>query len=134
MKGAAPRWGPPLLWAAAVFAVSSRSSLPHLPSLLGWDKLQHASAYVVGGALLARATGGGRRGVLAALALGSLYGASDEIHQLFVPNRSSDPVDWVADTLGVLIGIGAWRLYLHHRGRRASRRAAADVNAAAIHP
>ena len=30
----------------------------------------------------------------------ALYGAADEIHQRFVPNRSCDVLDWLADTLG----------------------------------
>ena len=133
MNRFAVRWGPALLWAAAVFAVSSQPTLPHLPSVLDWDKLQHAGAYAVGGLLLARALGRGGRGALLAAALGSLYGASDEVHQLFVRNRSSDPVDWIADTLGVLAGVALWRLVHHHSARRASRRVP-DVHAAATNP
>lgn len=34
-----------------------------------------------------------------------LYGASDEIHQYFVPNRSCEFYDWVADIAGALIGL-----------------------------
>jgi VanZ family protein len=134
VNGFTARWGPPLLWAAAVFAASSRTTLPELPSVLGWDKLQHSAAYAVGGLLLARAAGRGWRGALLAAALGSLYGASDEVHQLFVRNRSSDPVDWAADTLGVLAGVALWHLYRNHSARRASRRAATDVRAAATNP
>ena len=129
MNGFARRWGPPLLWAAAVFTLSSQPTLPHLPSVLDWDKLQHCAAYAVGGLLLARALGRDGRWALLAVALGSLYGASDEVHQLFVRNRSSDPVDWVADTLGVLAGVAIWRFYLNHSARRESRRAP-DVHAA----
>ena len=116
------RWGPALLWAAAVFAVSSRPTLPHLPSVLGWDKLQHCAAYAVGGALVARALGGGRREAVLAVLLGVLYGASDEVHQLFVPNRNSDVVDLLADTLGVMAGVGLWhfRLHLHPARPRAA--------------
>lgn len=32
-----------------------------------------------------------------------IYGASDEIHQYFVPNRSSELQDWLADIAGILI-------------------------------
>ncbi len=135
MKAFALRWGPALLWAAAVFISSSRPTLPQLPSVLGWDKLQHSAAYAVGGLLIARALGRGGRAALLAMVLGTLYGASDEVHQLFVRNRSSDLVDWVADTLGVLAGVALWRLYLHRSERRALRRAATtDVHAAATHP
>lgn len=39
---------------------------------------------------------------IGAVVLASLYGASDEFHQLFVPTRSSDPMDWLVDTLAAL--------------------------------
>jgi VanZ family protein len=39
-----------------------------------------------------------------------LYGATDEVHQAFVPFRTSTWSDWLADTAGALIGaIGSWR-------------------------
>jgi VanZ family protein len=71
----------------------------------------------VGGALIARALGGGRREAVLAVLLGILYGASDEVHQLFVPNRSSDVVDLLADTLGVMAGAGLWHFYHHLHAR-----------------
>ncbi len=55
------------------------------------------------------------RAALLALALASLYGASDELHQAFVPTRSCDPRDWLADTLGAGLGallfaaLASWR-------------------------
>lgn len=30
----------------------------------------------------------------------SLYGVSDEVHQFFVIGRSTDVLDWLADTIG----------------------------------
>ncbi len=36
--------------------------------------------------------------------VGILYGASDEIHQMFVPMREASSLDWAADTLGVMAG------------------------------
>jgi hypothetical protein len=36
--------------------------------------------------------------------IGSAYGAIDEFHQYFVPGRSCDVWDWLADTLGALLG------------------------------
>jgi VanZ family protein len=35
----------------------------------------------------------------------STYGALDELHQLFIPGRSCDILDWTADTVGVIIGV-----------------------------
>ncbi len=36
----------------------------------------------------------------------SMYGALDEIHQIFVPNRSSEFLDWLADFFGTITGVG----------------------------
>jgi len=117
------RWWPALLWAAAIFFVSSRSKLPELPpGLLSWDKLHHCAAYAVGGAALAYARRARPAGPWpwAAALLGSLYGVSDEVHQLFVPGRNSDWHDWLADTVGVLAGIFLYRTFLTWHGRRAA--------------
>ncbi|MBL8015858.1 MAG: VanZ family protein [Ignavibacteria bacterium] len=41
-----------------------------------------------------------------------LYGASDEIHQYFVPNRSSELQDWLADIAGTIIMLLLIKLFL----------------------
>lgn len=121
MSGRLARWVPALLWAAAIFTLSAQPRLVALPWVFGWDKLQHCAAYAIGGAALGHALRARAAGPWpwAAAALGSLYGVSDEIHQYFVPGRSSDWRDWVADTLGVLAGIFLYRTYLAWQGRRA---------------
>jgi VanZ family protein len=35
----------------------------------------------------------------------SSYAALDELHQLFIPGRTCDILDWTADTIGVTIGV-----------------------------
>jgi MYXO-CTERM domain-containing protein len=43
----------------------------------------------------------------------SFYGASDEVHQSFVPGRDSDVLDWRADTIGGAAAAGlllAWAI------------------------
>lgn len=42
--------------------------------------------------------------LVGAVALASLYGVTDELHQLFVPGRMCDPADWLTDTLGATLG------------------------------
>jgi len=98
---------PVLAWAALIFALSS---VPDLGTGLGgWDlalrKLAHAAEYAVLGALLVRATG---RGGLA-FALGTLYAASDELHQTFVPGRMGSPLDVAIDAVGVACGVVLWQ-------------------------
>ena len=41
---------------------------------------------------------------LVVLAVGCLYGATDEWHQALVPNRVPAFDDWVADVVGVVVG------------------------------
>ena len=101
-------WGPAVLWAAVLFLLSAQSD-PLGSSFLDWipagDKLAHFALYAVLGALLAR--GRVRDGSLphpAVLALGALYGASDEWHQSFVPGREVSALDWSADVCGLAAG------------------------------
>lgn len=110
-------WGPLALYAGAIFVLSS---LPHPPvPAMAWlhsDKVLHAIEYAGFGGLLARALALGGRGlsargaVVAAVGLGALYGASDELHQAFVPNRTADPFDWMADVTGAAAGALLYRL------------------------
>ena len=101
-------WLPPLLWAGVIlFATSVPSSL--VPRQLGpYDKVVHFTMYAVLAALVTVAVL--RRGALArwllvtALAV-SAFGAADEWHQQFIPGRSMDVRDWVADSLGGVTGV-----------------------------
>lgn len=45
----------------------------------------------------------------------SLYGLSDEIHQAFVPNRSCDALDLMADMAGALTAIIAYRYFKYYQ-------------------
>ena len=96
-------WGPVVLWAAAIFAVSS---IPSLATGLGaWDlvlrKLAHLAEFAILGALLVRALGREP----AAIVVGSSYAVTDEIHQALVAGRHGSPVDWLIDTVGVVSGV-----------------------------
>src|SRR3954462_150661 len=61
----------------------------------GFDKLVHFTVYSVITALLWRGTCG--RAPLAVLAAVVAFGAFDEIHQIFLPSRSAELLDFVAD-------------------------------------
>ena len=108
-------WGPPLVYMAVIFTLSSLSNpLPEITTRV-WDKLLHAIEYGGLAVLLARAFGREgvalRRAAVWALLGASLYGASDEFHQAFVPGRDSTPRDWAADTVGGGIGAAAFAVF-----------------------
>ncbi|MFA7387184.1 MAG: VanZ family protein [Thiohalobacteraceae bacterium] len=97
-------------WMATLFVLSSQST-PELDlGFSGQDKLLHLGAYgLLGlfciGALPRHADGGySLRQVALAAAVAALYGLSDEWHQSFVPGRSADLLDLVADAAGGLLG------------------------------
>ena len=116
---------PALLIAAFIWFLSSQSILPQPKGILGWDKLQHLLVYAV----LAAAAGlwptgafWGRRPALALLLTAlaaSAYGATDEVHQYFVPGRNCNVWDWIADTLGAIIGASAMAVLWRPRGAAA---------------
>jgi VanZ family protein len=57
------------------------------------------------------------------LASGILLGCLDEIHQYFVPNRSFEVLDMVADSLGILIGLAAFYYFSRtNRGKVLTQR------------
>lgn len=102
---AAPAWAPVLAYMAIIFALSAMPDLPVGPLFAGFDKLEHAVIYA-GLALLAFRGAvllplAGRPGpYIQSLLLVALYGASDEYHQKFVPGRTADAADLLADILG----------------------------------
>ena len=104
-------WAPACTYMAVLFFASSVPG-DDLPGHM-WDKLEHLLAYAVLGILFLLPLCGGRlvqmRGATAAMAvlLATLYGAFDEVHQAFTPDRSPDVRDLVADCLGATLGVAA---------------------------
>lgn len=121
-------WLPLLAYAGLIFGLSSipGDGFPpvHLEGSLiprviaeNPDKILHVVIYAILGWLTLRAV---RMGSTLAFAeiytflLVSTYGATDELHQFFVPKRSCDLWDWVADSVGGFIAILILsRLYAH---------------------
>jgi VanZ family protein len=93
-----------------IFAASSIPDLRNLPGGMS-DKSGHGIAYGILGAVLIRALAGGRlagvtwrRAGLTVL-LATLYGVTDEVHQAFVPGRSPDRLDVLADCIGATFAV-----------------------------
>lgn len=105
-------WGPVVLQMAIIFTASSIPDLGPLPAGIS-DESGHSIGYALLGALLLRALAGGRLGgvtrsrVLASIGLATFYGVSDEFHQSFVPGRSPDVHDVLADFIGAALAVGA---------------------------
>jgi VanZ family protein len=115
-----------LSWAALIYWLSSQPNpLPFVPrGFLTNDKLLHAGAYALLAALVRGALAGTRLGPRSALLLavvaGTAYGASDEWHQVHVPNRSPEASDLAADAVGAVAGAAYASVVLRRRHTRAS--------------
>jgi VanZ family protein len=104
-------WAPAAALMALIFIASSSPDPGGVPKVV-WDKAIHLSIYGALGLLTLRALVDGRiqkitlGHAIAAFVLTTLYGVSDEFHQSFVPGRTPDVMDVVADAVGAAIGIG----------------------------
>ena len=116
------RWPAVLLWATAIFYLSSRSRplgrhWPSRPSALA-----HVFEFAVLAALLHRALAADprrrQRAVAPAFVLTALYAASDEVHQLFVSERTATPAEYGLDLLGASLGLAVRRWWARWTSRR----------------
>ena len=95
----------------AIFYVSSLSD-PPLPS--GTDKPLHGLAYLGLALVVVRAVVGGLPGQIdmwgatTAILITVGYAVTDEVHQMFVPGRSAEVYDLLADAGGAIAGTVAW--------------------------
>jgi VanZ family protein len=114
-------WLPVAAYMAVIFVLSS---IPNPPTVSqpGSDKLLHVLLYGGLAAFVVRAVAGGfdrpvtMRTVIVAVVVSALYGASDEVHQHFVPARQMDAWDLAADSVGA--AASALALYAAHVFRR----------------
>jgi VanZ family protein len=117
-------WGPVVLVLALIFWFSAMPD-PGTPPGGMSDKSAHFIAYAaLGGSLIralasGRASGVTRRRLLVAMLLATLYGVSDELHQHFVPGRTPDWLDVLADAAGAVAGaLGmAAAMWIYDRAR-----------------
>ncbi len=110
-------WAPVVAYMAAIFYASSLSVVPGLVGSWFSDTFLHMAAY--GGLALCslRALARGRWAgvsmgvVIGAWLVATLYGVSDEWHQMHVRGRTSEFRDLVNDAAGALAAVGvagAW--------------------------
>jgi VanZ family protein len=78
--------------------------------------------------------GRGLRGALAAVLITTALGLLDELHQAFVPERSPDARDLLADALGASLFASAYHAWLSLRARRLRARSPAPPAPADLSP
>jgi len=92
----------------------SATSIPadSVPATGVSDKIEHFLAYFILTILLAgtlcfqnKFTNLKKHYLSGTLVISIVYGAIDELHQLLVPGRSCELLDWLSDVGGVMLGI-----------------------------
>ncbi|MBP7967580.1 VanZ family protein [Candidatus Woesebacteria bacterium] len=104
-------WLPPILWMSLIFTLSSRQriSVSDINSVnFIFFKSLHIIEYAILFFLVFRAVYKTTKLSLhqvfcISIGLAILYGASDELHQAFVPTREGSPRDIVIDSIGILL-------------------------------
>jgi len=112
-------WVPVALYVGVIYFLSAQSHPEdQLPSFLlkdVSDKVLHAVEYGILSLLCYRAfrwaagPAVARQAVVLAILTASAFGLTDEVHQAFVPLRDASWQDWLADTIGAVIGAVSWR-------------------------
>jgi VanZ family protein len=117
---------PACVWALTIFVASSIPSRD-LPAedIFEYDKLIHMAIYFIFAGLLYRALrfegtspAMRSRAAVVTIAIIALYGMTDEYHQHFVPGRSMDVYDWVADVAGGLLCVVVMSYLSRHTHRK----------------
>jgi VanZ family protein len=99
-------WLPVLAYVTVIFALSSQAYLPSPIRFTYGDKVAHLGEYLVLGLLLVRAMRASLRvsrplfAAMIAIGLVVIVGASDEFLQSFIPGRTCDVFDLLADMVG----------------------------------
>ena len=113
-------WRSLRLWVGVAYAllILTLSSIPgdSYPStpILSHDKVIHLVEYA-GFAFLLAWTRPATASLVPIIIIASLFGMADELYQSFIPGRGSSAADWIADTIGVAVGVYAFQLWNRRR-------------------
>ena len=127
-----------IIWAALIFRLSSipASGYPEHPGFLNY--VAHFCEYAIFAVFLTLTVNSPKRALwksaLIAVLIASVYAVTDELHQyltnlFYNSGRQGDPMDWLTDTLGALVGAGATIWFISSRKVKTSRAKDAEKKA-----
>jgi VanZ family protein len=112
-----------LLYVLAIFVVGSLPTTPLVAQQVS-DKLQHCVGFAVLAWIWCRALGklrpgnGVRRNMIGGFWVSVAVGGALELWQALLSYRSCELLDWVADSVGALVGVGIYAGMQHVFGPR----------------
>ncbi|MBK8945939.1 MAG: VanZ family protein [Ignavibacteriae bacterium] len=110
---------PLILYWIILFIATTLPSTPYVDVFDISDKIKHFGAYLILAVLLGlnlhfqeKWKGVTQNFLKFTFIICIFYGLIDELHQIFVPNRSGEFLDWVADLIGTIVGILIIKIFL----------------------
>ncbi|MEI6091395.1 MAG: VanZ family protein [bacterium] len=103
----------PVIGISLAIVLLSNQATFDLPvwNIIGFDKVAHLGAFFAYGLCVQFAYSGmsniplKKKIILYTILISALFGASDEIHQYFVPGRTCDIFDFIADVTGASLSL-----------------------------
>lgn len=117
---------PPVLW-ALIILISMSIPAEYIPKvkIFGYDKIAHIGVFMVFGILVYRSIINWQlkninilRSILFSLFSVMFFGFFSEAYQQFIPGRTPDIYDFIADTIGGLIAIPIILIYNLYKSKK----------------
>ena len=112
MKNFLYYWLPVFLYAGLIFYFSSLSTIPSvIIKIISETLILHMIEYAILNILLFRALTNSKNNklrnntIFLSIIIATIYGVTDEFHQLFVPGRTFSILDVFVDFIGSLLGL-----------------------------
>ncbi len=112
------RWRWTLAWALVIEGLVLWPKPPELPQawdVVGFDKFVHAGLFAVLALLASRALDEQARPAWPALAASMAFGLFTELEQYFIPSRSMELGDFLADAAGAALGLVVFTVWARRR-------------------
>ncbi len=99
---------PPFIWAGVIFILSSIPGSNYPPVLFNYSYLAHFFEFFILSILILRALGIQEKNIYFTLIIAVIYALSDEVHQMYIVDRSLSLIDWLVDFLAIIMGVKLW--------------------------
>lgn len=100
----------PIGWMIVIFILSSIPGSEYPATVFDWAPLAHFFEFAVLTWLILRIFKLTPKVIFLTLVFCALFALSDEIHQMYVSNRSASLLDWLVDLLAIILSL---KLYIY---------------------
>ncbi len=95
----------PILWMIIIFILSAMPGSSYPASCFDYAPVAHFLEFGILAWLIIRVFKLNFKTVMLTLVFCAVFAVSDEIHQMYVSNRSASLMDWLIDFLAIIVGL-----------------------------